>query len=197
MGMRRRGPGIVGMAARTAVVAGTATAVSGRVARRQQRKYGEQDAAYVEQQAAAGDPRASAVRKALQRLSFQLSGAQLGITLTALLSGYLAEPAIAHLLAPVIANQGVATGIALAIATVFSMLFGELVPKNAALARPMPIVRATARPSEDSKSSRARPRCSSSSGWKASHSAAIEASSSAMRPPRARNSPRRGTTRAS
>jgi len=41
------------MAARTAVVAGTATAVSGRVARRQQRKYGEQDAAYVEQQAEA------------------------------------------------------------------------------------------------------------------------------------------------
>jgi hypothetical protein len=41
------------MAARTAVVAGTATAVSGRVARRQQRKYGEQDAAYMEQQAAA------------------------------------------------------------------------------------------------------------------------------------------------
>jgi hypothetical protein len=41
------------MAARTAVVAGTATAVSGRVARRQQRKYGEQDAAYTEQQAAA------------------------------------------------------------------------------------------------------------------------------------------------
>ena len=41
------------MAARTAVVAGTATAVSGRVARRQQRKYGEQDAEYVEQQAAA------------------------------------------------------------------------------------------------------------------------------------------------
>jgi hypothetical protein len=49
----RRGPGLVGMAARTAVVAGTATAVSGRVARRQQRKYGEQDAAYVQQQAAA------------------------------------------------------------------------------------------------------------------------------------------------
>lgn len=41
------------MAARTAVVAGTATAVSGRVARRQQRRYGGQDAEYVEQQAAA------------------------------------------------------------------------------------------------------------------------------------------------
>jgi len=51
--MRRGRPGIVGMAARTAVVAGTATAVSGRVGRRQQRKYADQDAAYVEQQAAA------------------------------------------------------------------------------------------------------------------------------------------------
>jgi hypothetical protein len=43
------------MAARTAVVAGTATAVSGRVARRQQSKYASQDAAYVEQQAAAAE----------------------------------------------------------------------------------------------------------------------------------------------
>ena len=43
--MGRRGPGLVGMAARTAVVAGTATAVSGRVQRRQQKKYAEQDAA--------------------------------------------------------------------------------------------------------------------------------------------------------
>ena len=53
MPLGRRGPGLVGMAARTAVVAGTATAVSGRVGRRQQRKYGEQDAAYTQQQAAA------------------------------------------------------------------------------------------------------------------------------------------------
>ncbi|HLA93081.1 MAG TPA: SHOCT domain-containing protein [Actinomycetota bacterium] len=49
----RRGPGLVGMAARTAVVAGTATAVSGRVARRQQQKYAGQAA---EQQAAAAPP---------------------------------------------------------------------------------------------------------------------------------------------
>jgi len=41
----RRGPGLVGMAARTAVVAGTATAVSGRVGRRQQAKYADQQAA--------------------------------------------------------------------------------------------------------------------------------------------------------
>jgi Short C-terminal domain len=51
----RRGPGLVGMAARTAVVAGTATAVSGRVARRQQRKYADQDASYTYQQAAAAE----------------------------------------------------------------------------------------------------------------------------------------------
>ena len=43
------------MAARTAVVAGTATAVSGRVARRQQAKYAGQDAQYVQQQAAAAE----------------------------------------------------------------------------------------------------------------------------------------------
>jgi membrane protease subunit (stomatin/prohibitin family) len=51
--MMRRGPGLVGMAARTAVVAGTATAVSGRVARRQARRYSDQDAQYVQQQTAA------------------------------------------------------------------------------------------------------------------------------------------------
>jgi hypothetical protein len=45
----RRGPGLVGMAARTAVVAGTATAVSGRTARRQQQKYASQDAAAQQQ----------------------------------------------------------------------------------------------------------------------------------------------------
>ena len=43
--MRRRGPGVVGTMARTAVVAGTATAVSGRVARRQASKYQQQQAA--------------------------------------------------------------------------------------------------------------------------------------------------------
>jgi hypothetical protein len=58
--MRRRGPGLVGVAARTAVVAGTATAVSGRVARRQQRKYANQDADYAEQVAYQGQPVAQA-----------------------------------------------------------------------------------------------------------------------------------------
>ncbi|HEV8089368.1 MAG TPA: SHOCT domain-containing protein [Actinomycetota bacterium] len=49
----RRGPGLVGMAARTAVVAGTATAVSGRVSRRQANRYADQDAQYTQQQVAA------------------------------------------------------------------------------------------------------------------------------------------------
>ena len=62
--MMRRGPGLVGMAARTAVVAGTATAVSGRVARRQQGKYASQDAASMEQQAAAAQQGAVAAAPA-------------------------------------------------------------------------------------------------------------------------------------
>ena len=53
MMMRRRGPGLVGAAARTAVVAGTATAVSGRVARRQQDKYAAQEEAAAPAPAAA------------------------------------------------------------------------------------------------------------------------------------------------
>ena len=51
--MRPRRVGIVGMAARTAVVAGTATAVSGRVSRRQEEKYAAQDQAAYQQQMAA------------------------------------------------------------------------------------------------------------------------------------------------
>ncbi|MGH3713783.1 MAG: hemolysin family protein [Micromonosporaceae bacterium] len=105
------------------------------------------DRAQIAQQAARGDRRAQTVHKALRSLSFQLSGAQLGITITALLTGYLAEPAIARLLQPAFSGLGghaVASGVALAIATLISMLFGELLPKNAAIARPMPTARWTA-----------------------------------------------------
>jgi len=110
------------------------------------------DRAEIDRRVAAGDRVARNVRRALRELSFQLSGAQLGITITTLLTGYLAEPALARLLAPLIepvagrATRGVTTAIAFGLATLFSMLFGELVPKNAALARPMPIARATAAP---------------------------------------------------
>ncbi|MEV7329898.1 hemolysin family protein [Micromonospora sp. NPDC093244] len=110
------------------------------------------DRAEIDRRAAAGDQAALTVRAALRELSFQLSGAQLGITITALLTGYLAEPALARIFTPVlrpVAGDGAerfTPFLALALATLLSMLFGELVPKNAALARPMPAALATAGP---------------------------------------------------
>jgi hypothetical protein len=50
--------GLVRMAARTAVVAGTATAVSGRVARRQAAKYDQQDAQQYAQEPQQAPPQA-------------------------------------------------------------------------------------------------------------------------------------------
>lgn len=110
------------------------------------------DRSTIDQYAKQGDRAAKMVRRSLRELSFQLSAAQLGITLAALLTGYLAAPALARLLRPLVApwagehREGILHVLALAVATLFSMLFGELVPKNAALARPMPLARATAGP---------------------------------------------------
>lgn len=110
------------------------------------------DRAEIEQRANAGDRKARTVRQALRELSFQLSGAQLGITLAGLLTGYLAEPALSRLFAPALhpifgsVTDTVAHVCGLIVATLLSMLFGELVPKNAALAKPMPLARATAGP---------------------------------------------------
>ncbi len=79
---------------------------------------------------------------ALRRLSFHLSGAQLGITVTSLILGYLTEPLLAQLLDPVLAPLGVGAGstlsivVALFLATVFQMVAGELVPKNIAISHP-------------------------------------------------------------
>jgi CBS domain containing-hemolysin-like protein len=104
----------------------------------------------LERAAERGERGASGALKAVRNLTFQLSGAQLGITITALLTGYLAEPALARLFAPALHPLGPAADrftpfLALALATLLSMLFGELVPKNLALARPMPAALATAR----------------------------------------------------
>jgi CBS domain containing-hemolysin-like protein len=82
---------------------------------------------------------------ALKRTSTHLSSAQLGITLTTLLTGYTMEPAFSILLSPLFAAVGVpevaiettATIVAVAIATLLSMIVGELVPKNFALALPL------------------------------------------------------------
>ncbi|MGH3751238.1 MAG: hemolysin family protein [Pseudonocardiaceae bacterium] len=100
----------------------------------------------------AGDRRARLVKHAHSTLSFQLSGAQVGITITTLLTGYVAEPAIADLIQPWIegarvppgAAGGVSLGIALTLATGVSMVFGELVPQNLAIARPLQTARQVA-----------------------------------------------------
>ncbi|WP_181783725.1 hemolysin family protein [Pseudonocardia pini] len=97
-----------------------------------------------------GDRRARAVQKAHRALSFQLSGSQLGITVTTLATGYIAEPAIAELIRPALEGLGVGEGlsggiatiVSLVIATTLSMVFGELVPKNIAIARPLATARA-------------------------------------------------------
>ncbi|MDY7086170.1 MAG: hemolysin family protein [Actinomycetota bacterium] len=110
------------------------------------------DRAEIAARATTGDRRARTVQHALHELSFQLSGTQLGITLTALLTGYLAEPALSKLFNPAVepiagdATDGITHVLALIVATLVSMLFGELVPKNAALARPMRAALLTAAP---------------------------------------------------
>lgn len=106
----------------------------------------------VEANARNGDRSDQFVQRAHRTLSFQLSGAQLGISITTLATGYLAEPVLARLFDPVLdalrIPESVAPGIALVlailIATSLSMVFGELVPKNLAVARPVPTARATA-----------------------------------------------------
>lgn len=98
-----------------------------------------------------GDKGAKPVLKALKSLSTQLSSCQLGITLTALLTGFFLEPSLGRLLAtplePLLGdNEALAYSVSLTIAmiigTALSMLIGELVPKNLSLARAMPIARA-------------------------------------------------------
>ncbi|GGU60139.1 hemolysin family protein [Lentzea flava] len=96
-----------------------------------------------------GDAKARTIDRAHRTLSFQLSGAQLAITLTTLITGYIAEPAIAALIEPGLAGLGVphavagglSLALALAIATALSMVFGELVPKNLAIAKPLETAR--------------------------------------------------------
>jgi CBS domain containing-hemolysin-like protein len=99
----------------------------------------------VERLAAKGDPKAKGIAQALTSLSTQLSSAQVGITITNLVIGFLAEPAIAKLIegpllslgVPDGAVPGIAVATGLIIATIVTMVFGELAPKNIAIARPL------------------------------------------------------------
>nr|WP_131785022.1 hemolysin family protein [Protofrankia symbiont of Coriaria ruscifolia] len=112
------------------------------------------DRSQLEQEARDGSHSAARVLRAVRSLSFQLSGAQLGITLTSLVLGYVAEPAIASLLLPAIratglpagAGRAVAVAVALLIATVTQMVFGELFPKNVAVAAPVAVAQRVAGP---------------------------------------------------
>lgn len=99
----------------------------------------------LENRQARGEKHLAPTIKALKITSTHLSGAQLGITLTTLLTGYTFEPAISSMLsgpllaaglpAAVVPGIGAVAGIFLA--TIFSMVIGELVPKNFALALPL------------------------------------------------------------
>jgi len=102
------------------------------------------DPGAVDRRVAAGDKRAVGVAKALRELSTQLSGAQVGITLTTILLGYTMQSAIANLLTAALSSavaETVATAVAVAASLVlvntFSMVFGELIPKNWAISEPM------------------------------------------------------------
>ncbi|WP_293699707.1 hemolysin family protein, partial [uncultured Agrococcus sp.] len=103
--------------------------------------------------AEAGDVAAKRALKVTRRTSFMLSGAQLGITVTGLMVGYIAEPLIGESVGvllggidiPAAVSVSVGTVLALVLATVVQMVFGELYPKNLAIAAPEPLARGLAR----------------------------------------------------
>jgi CBS domain containing-hemolysin-like protein len=108
----------------------------------------------VDAAVAAGNARAGRVGGALGRLSTHLSAAQLGITVTSLAVGLVAEPSIATLLRgpleaaglPEGAVEPVAVAVGLLLASIVQMVLGELVPKNLALARPLTTAQAVIGP---------------------------------------------------
>lgn len=110
------------------------------------------DRSRVEQMAEGGDRRARTVVKVLERLSFHLSGAQLGITITSLILGFVAEPVVARALQPAIdlvpglpeeRTLALSIAVALGLSTVVQMVVGELIPKNWAIAHSVQLARAS------------------------------------------------------
>ena len=107
------------------------------------------DRSTLNARAASGDAVAKRALAVTRRTSFMLSGAQLGITVTGLLVGYVAEPLIGESLGGLLGGVGIPTAVgvgvgavlALLFSTLVQMLFGELFPKNLAIARPEPVAR--------------------------------------------------------
>ncbi|WP_345186549.1 hemolysin family protein [Microbacterium panaciterrae] len=103
------------------------------------------DRADLEARRERGETRLSMTIAALRITSTHLSSAQLGITLTTLLTGFTMEPALSNLFRPVLSGWGIpeavtatiAVIVAMVVATTLSMILGELVPKNFAMALPV------------------------------------------------------------
>lgn len=129
---------VLGLLAVLVLTAGTGYFVA------QEFAYVAADRLALAREAEAGDKRADRAVQVLGRLSFMLSGAQLGITVTGLVVGFLAEPSVSALLGPALGGLGLSGGavsvisvvLAFVVATVLQMVLGELAPKNLALAIP-------------------------------------------------------------
>jgi len=108
----------------------------------------------VEKAVERGDTRARSVLSSLRSLSTQLSASQVGITLTTLVLGFLANPSIGALLRGPLESAGlgepsaarVASVLAMVVATVFSMIVGEMVPKTLAISTPLSTAKVVAAP---------------------------------------------------
>jgi CBS domain containing-hemolysin-like protein len=119
----------------------------------QEFSYVAVDRSQLKQLADGGDAPARRALKVTARLSFMLSGAQLGITVTALLAGYVAEPYLGEGLAAILGSTGVPASLSLSIsivlallvATAIQMVLGELAPKNLAITNPVGLARALSR----------------------------------------------------
>ncbi|AGJ53690.1 hemolysin family protein [Streptomyces sp. NPDC053741] len=114
--------------------------------------YVSADRLALAREAEAGDRKAARALTVLGRLSFMLSGAQLGITVTGLVVGFIAEPSVSALLRPALSGLGIPDGavsgisvvLAFVLATVVQMVLGELAPKNLAIAVPERLAKALA-----------------------------------------------------
>lgn len=111
------------------------------------------DRARVESEAREGNKRSKALLKILKELSYQLTGAQLGITITAVLIGFIAKPTVASMLEDPVrsivgerAKESVSLALAIVLATFAAMILGELVPKNIAIAKTNMTAKALAKP---------------------------------------------------
>lgn len=109
--------------------------------------YMSVDRSVLRAQATKGNKAAKRALKVTNRTSFMLSGAQLGITVTGLLVGYVAEPLVGNSLGSILGTTGIPTTVAIGVGTVIAlvfaavvqMIFAELFPKNLAIANPTPV----------------------------------------------------------